>query len=189
MRYPGKRRCPPLTGYPPILEYRVTRRLTRLQREAYDLIGYTLQLTQTHSETKQGRKIKWSGITQNKHTVTHHSKLRTTDDYTRLSMPRRVQRSIWRLKMRCPTYSQVTTRQPLRCRWCDEDYDSITMHWLRHCPAMMYWQERMAARLKEHGCDLDDREAITAILNSQNAVDYEEINGLLQNFPLPEPNS
>ena len=28
-------------------------------------------------------------------------------------------------------------------------------------------------------CDLDDREAITAILNSQNAVDYEEINGLL----------
>ena len=55
-----------------------------------------------------------------------------------MSMPRRVQRSIWRLKMRCPTYSQVTTRQPLRCRWCDEDYNSITMHWLRHCPAMMY---------------------------------------------------
>ena len=50
------------------------------------------------------------------------------------------------------------------------------MHWLRHCPAMMYWQEQMAARIKEHGCDLDDREAITAILNSQNAVDYEEIN-------------
>ena len=106
-----------------------------------------------------------------------------------MSMPRRVQRSIWRLKMRCPTYSQVTTRQPLRCRWCDEDYNSITTHWLRHCPAMMYWQERMAARLKEHECDLDDREAITAILNSQNAVDYEEINGLLRNFPLPEPNS
>ena len=31
-----------------------TRRLTRLQREAYDLIGYTLQLMQAHSETKQG---------------------------------------------------------------------------------------------------------------------------------------
>ena len=47
----------------------------------------------------------------------------------------------------------------------------------------------MAARLKEHECDLDDREAITAILNSQNAVDYEENNGLLRNFPLLEPNS
>ena len=88
--------------------------------------------------------------------------------------------------MRCPAYSQVTTRQPLRCRWCDEDYNIITMHWLRHC---LYWQERMAVRLKEHECDLDDREAITAILNSQNAVDYEKINGLLRNFPLPEPNS
>ena len=91
--------------------------------------------------------------------------------------------------MRCPTYSQVTTREPLRCRWCDEDYNSITMHWLRHCPAMMYWQERMAARLNEHECDLDDRETITAILNSQNAVAYKEITGLLRNFPLPEPNS
>ena len=91
--------------------------------------------------------------------------------------------------MRCRTFSQVTTGQPLRCRWCDEDYSSITMHWLRHCPAMMYWQDRMSSRLKEHECDLCDREAITAILNSQNAVDYEEINGLLRNFPLPEPNS
>ena len=106
-----------------------------------------------------------------------------------MSMLRRVQRSIWRLNMRCPTYSQVTTRQPLRCKWCDEDYNSITMHWLRHCPAMMYWQERMAARLKEHESDLDDRETITAILNSQNAVAYEEITGLLPNFPPPAPNS
>ena len=95
-----------------------------------------------------------------------------------MSMPRRVQRSIWRLNMRCPTYSQVTTRQPLRCRWCDEDYNSIMMHWLHHSPAMMYWQERMAARLNEHECYLDDRETITAILNSQNAVTYEEITGL-----------
>ena len=55
-----------------------------------------------------------------------------------MSMPRRVQRSIWRLNIRCPTYSQVTTREPLRCRWYDEDCNSITMHWLRHCPAMMY---------------------------------------------------
>ena len=52
-----------------------------------------------------------------------------------MSMPRKVQWSIWRLNMRCPTYSQVTTGQPLRCRWCDEDYNSITEHWLRHCPA------------------------------------------------------
>ena len=54
---------------------------------------------------------------------------------------------------------------------------------------MMYWQDRMSARLKEHECDLCDREAITAILNSQNAVEYEEMNGLLRSFPLPEPNS
>ena len=31
-----------------------------------------------------------------------------------MSMPRKVQRSIWRLNMRCPTYSAVTTGQPLR---------------------------------------------------------------------------
>ena len=43
--------------------------------------------------------------------------------------------------MRCLTYSQVTTGQPLRCRWCDEDYNGITEHWLRHFPAMVYWQE------------------------------------------------
>ena len=47
----------------------------------------------------------------------------------------------------------------------------------------------MSARLKEQEGDLCDREAITALLNSQNAVDYEEINGLLRSFPLPEPNS
>ena len=106
-----------------------------------------------------------------------------------MSMPRKVQRSIWRLNMRGPTYSQVTTRQPLRCSWCDEDYNSITKHWLRHCPAMMYWQELMTARLGEHEGYLDDRETITSILNSQNAVAYKEITGLLRNFPLPEPNS
>ena len=38
----------------PILEYRVTRMQTRLQREAYNLIEYTLQLTQALSENKQG---------------------------------------------------------------------------------------------------------------------------------------
>ena len=106
-----------------------------------------------------------------------------------MSMPRKLQRSIWRLNMRCPTYSQVTTRQPLRCRWCDEDYYSITKHWLHHCPAMMYWQELMTARLNEHEDYLDDRETMTAILNSQNAVGYEEITGRLRQFPLPEPNS
>ena len=60
-----------------------------------------------------------------------------------MSVPRKVQRSIWRLNMRCPTYSQVRTGQPVRCRWCDEDYNSITEHWLRHCPAMVYWQKLM----------------------------------------------
>ena len=110
----------------------------RLQREAYNLIEYTLQLTQALSENKQGWRNKWHGITMSKHTMTHHNKLRTRTTTPRLdswmrklmSMPRWVQRSIWRLNMRCPTYSQVTTGQPLRCRWCDEDYNSITEHWL-----------------------------------------------------------
>ena len=101
-----------------------------------------------------------------------------------MSMPRKVQRSIWRLNMRCPTYSQVTTGQPLRQRWCDEDYNSITEYWLRHCPAMVYWQELMTTRLNEHEAHIDKRTTI-AILNLQN----EEITGLLRNFPLPEPNS
>ena len=90
--------------------------------------------------------------------------------------------------MRCPTYSQVTTGQPLRCRWCDEDYNSITEYWLRHCPAIVYWQELMTAGLNEHEAYLD-RETTIAILNSQNAVAYKEITGLLRNFPLPGPNS
>ena len=51
---------------------------TRLQREAYNLIEYTLQLTNALS------KNKWYGITMSKHTMTHHNKLRTTDNYTRL---------------------------------------------------------------------------------------------------------
>ena len=106
-----------------------------------------------------------------------------------MSMPRKVQQPIWRLNIRCPTYSQVTTGQPLRCRWCDEDYNSITKHWLCHCPAMVYWQELMTARLTEHEAFLDDRETTIAILNSQNTVVYEEITGLLQNFPLPGANS
>ena len=59
-------------------------------------------------------------------------------------------------------------------RWCDEDYSSITKHWLRHCPAMTYWQERMTASLNEHEDYSDDRETIIAILNSQNAVAYED---------------
>ena len=69
-----------------------------------------------------------------------HRQLHQTDSSRNrlMSMPRKVQRSIWRLNMRCPTYSQVTTGQPLRCRWCDEDYNNITEYWLRHCPAMVY---------------------------------------------------
>ena len=113
-----------------------------------------------------------------------HRQLHQTDSSMRklMSMPRTLQRSIWRLNMRCPTYSQVTTGQPLRCRWCDEDYKSITEHCLHHCPAMVYWQELMTARLTENEAFLDDRETTIATLNSQNAV-------LLRNFPLPEPNS
>ena len=91
--------------------------------------------------------------------------------------------------MRCPTYSQVTTGQPLRCRRCNEVYNSITEHWVRHCAVMVYWQELMTARLTEHEAFLDDIETAIAILNSQNAVAYKEITVLLRNCPLPEPNS
>ena len=90
--------------------------------------------------------------------------------------------------MRCSTYSQVTTAQPLRWRWCDEDYNSITEHWLCHFSAMGYWQELMTDKLTEHEDYLDDRETTIVILNSQNAGTYEEIKGLLRNCPLPEPN-
>ena len=91
--------------------------------------------------------------------------------------------------MRCPTYSQVTTGQLLTCRWCDKDYNSITEHWLRQFPVIVYWQKQMAARLTEYKAFLDDKETKIGILNSQNAVAYEEITVLLRNFPLAEPNS
>ena len=90
--------------------------------------------------------------------------------------------------MKCSTYSQVTTGQPLRCRWCTEDYNSITEHGLRYFPAMGYRQELMTTRLIEYEAHLDARETI-AILNSQNAVAYEEITGRLRNFPLLGSNS
>ena len=77
--------------------------------------------------------------------------------------------------MRCPTYSQVTG-QPLRYTSSKVDYNSITEHWLRHCPAMGYCQELMTTRLlTEHEAYLDDREGTIAIINSLNAVTYEEI--------------
>ena len=146
---------------------------------------------QTNMKEQMERHYKEKAYNDASQKTMDHRRLQQTVSSRRtlMTMPRKIQRSIWRLNMRCPTYSQVTTRQPLRCRWCDEDYYSITEHWLRHCPAMMYWQELMMDRLNEHEVYLDDRETVTAILNSQNAVAYEEITGLLRQFPLPEPNS
>ena len=77
--------------------------------------------------------------------------------------------------MRRPKYTDVTTGQPLRCRWCEEDYNSITEQWRHHCPASVYWQDLMTARLTEHEAFLDDRETAIAVFNSQNEVEYEEI--------------
>ena len=146
---------------------------------------------QTNMKEQMERHYKEQAYNDASQKIMDHRRLQQTVSSRRtlMTMPRKIQRSIWRLDMRCPTYSQVTTRQPLRCRWCDEDYYSITEHWIRHCPAMMYWQELMMDRLNEHEVYLDDRETVTAILNSQNAVAYEEITGLLRQFPLPEPNS
>ena len=56
----------------------------------------------------------------------------------------------------CPTYCQVRTGHPLRCIWCNEDYNIITEHWFHHSPAMGYWQELITARLNEHEAHLDD---------------------------------
>ena len=86
--------------------------------------------------------------TMSKHTITHHNKLRNTDNYTRLTnsrrklipIPRKGQPSIWRLNMRCPTYTQVTTGQPPRYIW----------YQLHHCPAMVYWRKLMTATLTDH---------------------------------------
>ena len=72
----------------------------------------------------------------------------------------------------------VITGQPLRCRWCEDDNNSITEHWLCDFQAMGYWQELMTERLTEHEDYLDERETATAIFNSQNAVAYEEIKRL-----------
>ena len=120
-----------------------------------------------------------------------HRQLHQTDSSRRkpMSMTSKVERSIWRLNMRCTTYSQVTTGQPLRCRRCGEDYNSIMEQWICHFPAMVFWQELMMVRLTEHESFMDDRETTIAILNLHNAVVYEEITWLLRNFPLPGPNS
>ena len=69
------------------------------------------------------------------------------------------------------------------------DNRTTTEHWLRHYPAMAYWQKLMTDRHTEHEAFLDDRETTIAILNSQNTVAYEEITVLLRNFPPPETNS
>ena len=37
-------------------------------------------------------------------------------------MSMKVQRSIWRPNMGCPTYSRVTTGQPLIYRWCCQNF-------------------------------------------------------------------
>ena len=144
-----------------------------------DIVHTTVNTSTFREQTnmKEQMELHYNDYNDASQITKDHRRLHQTVSSRRIlmSMSRKVQRSIWRLNMRCPTYSQVTTRQPLRCRWRDEDYYSITKHWLRHCPAMMYWQELMLARLKEHEGYLDDRETIIPILNSQYVVGYDEI--------------
>ena len=74
-------------------------------------------------------------------TINHRKLIQTVKTRkTLMNMQRKTQRSIWRLRMRSPTYSQMTTDQPLTCRWCEEDYNRITDHWILFCPAMEYWR-------------------------------------------------
>ena len=57
-------------------------------------------------------------------TINHRKLIQTAKTRkTLMNMQRKTQRSIWRLRMRSPTYSQMTTDQPLTCRWCEEDYN------------------------------------------------------------------
>ena len=104
-----------------------------------------------------------------------------------MNMQRKTQKSIWRLRMRSPTYSQMTTDQPLTCRWCEEDYNSISDHWILFYPAMKYRRSLMMSKLPDS--QLSDTDKIIAVLNSQDADSYEELRGLLREFPLPAPSS
>ena len=74
--------------------------------------------------------------------------------------------------MRSPTYSQMTTDQPLTCRWFEEDYNSITDHWILFCPAMEYWRTLMMSKFPDS--HLSDIDKIIAVLNSQDADSYED---------------
>ena len=49
-----------------------------------------------------------------------------------ITLPPHISHKMWLRQ----SWATVTTEQPLRCWWCDEDYTNITEHWLRHCPAM-----------------------------------------------------
>ena len=132
-----------------------------------------------------------------KNTMTHHNKLRTTDNYTRL----KAQRGNYNANAKKCITVYMDTEHEMSNILISDNRTTTEMqvvwlrlqqhrrHWLRHCAAMVYWQELMTTRLNEHEAHLDDRETTIAILNSQNAVAYEEITGLLQKFPLAESNS
>ena len=150
----------------------------------------------TSNSRKQGKIIETMRNLYNEETYRHASQ--TTINHRKLiqtvktrkslmNMQRKMQKSIWRLRMRSPTYSQMTTDQPLTCRWCEEDYNSITNHWILFCPAMEYRRSLMMAKLPDS--QLSDTDKIIAVLNSQDADSYEELRGLLREFPLPAPSS
>ena len=74
--------------------------------------------------------------------------------------------------MGTPTFSQMTTDQPLACRWCEEEYNSITYHWILHCPGMEYWRTLMMSKLQDE-VHLSDTDKSISVLNSQDADLYE----------------
>ena len=89
---------------------------------------------QTRMEEQMARHYNEQSYNDAPQQTKDHRQLHQTDSSMRklMSMPSEVQCYMWRLNMRCPTCSHVTTGQPLICRWCDEDYNSITEHWLCH---------------------------------------------------------
>ena len=144
------------------------------------LLPHTHHIAQTRMKKQMTRYNNDQAYNDASQQTKEHRQLPQTDNSRRklMALPRKVERSIWGLNIRCPTYSQVATGLPLRYRWCNDDYTIITEHWPHHSPAMGYWQELKTARLTEQEAFLDDSETTIAILNSQNAVAYSEIIGL-----------
>ena len=122
-------------------------------------------------------------------TQLHRELFQSNEDRKKLlSIPRNIQKQIHRLRLRSPTYSQVCTRFPLECQYCEEDIICIADHWLQDCDAMAQHHLEMMNRLGPNHRP-DGRQLSTDILNNQAECDYNDLQRLLRRYPLPSPSS